>query len=100
MEETVARFFRARALGGSLHLLDLNDWETWDPGRVSYRDETETGWLIRMGGDGHRIVRTAIELDVVLRESVSVRVLHLYIGEALLDDARRRWEDMKHKYKQ
>ena len=83
-----------------MHLLDLNDWETWDPDRVSYRDETEAGWLTRMGGDGHRIVRTAADLDLVLRESVSARVLHLYIGEALLDDARRRWEDMKHKYKQ
>jgi len=100
MERTVARFFRARALGGNLHLLDLNDWETWDPGKVSYRDEAEAGWLSRMGGDAHRIVRTAAELDVVLRESVSARVLHLYIGEGLLDDARRRWEDMKHKYKQ
>jgi hypothetical protein len=98
MERAAKRFFRARALGGSLHLLDFNDWEEWDSGKITYRDEAEAGWLTRIGGNAHRMIRTAAELDAVLRESVSARVFHLYIGDGLLDEARRRWEDMKQKY--
>ncbi|HLW47343.1 MAG TPA: hypothetical protein VKW09_06200 [bacterium] len=99
MDPAAERFFRARALAGNLHLLDFNDWEEWNSAKVSYRDEAEAEWLTRMGGNAHRMIRTPAELDSVLRESVSARVFHLYIGERLLDEARRRWEDMKRQYK-
>jgi hypothetical protein len=28
---------------------------------------------------------------------VSARIFHLYVGESVLEDAKRRWEDMKQK---
>ena len=86
-------------MGGNLHLPDFNDWEEWDAGKVSYRDRAEAEWLTRMGGNAHRMIRTGADLDAVLRESVSARVFHLYVGEHLLDQARRHWEDMKQKYR-
>jgi hypothetical protein len=33
------RFFRATALAGELHLIDLSDWDDWELGKIQYRDE-------------------------------------------------------------
>jgi hypothetical protein len=93
------RFFRARALAGELHFVDFHDWEAWDPAKVVYRDEAEATWLKRMGGHEHLMIRTPAELDAALRESVSARIFHLYVGESVLEDAKRRWEEMKQKPK-
>lgn len=93
--ELADRFFKATALAGELHLTDFNYWDEWDPAKVTYRDEAEASWLKRMGGNEHRVIRTTVELEAALGDSVSARGLQLYIADGLLDEARRLWERMK-----
>lgn len=93
------RFFRAAALAGELHFIDLSDWDNWDSGKVQYRDDTEVSWLMRTGAGERRVVRTAAELDAAIVESASPRGIYLYISEGLIQEARRRWEEMTRKRK-
>jgi hypothetical protein len=86
------RYFRATALTGDLHFLDLNDWDPWDPARLAFRDETEVQWLLRTGAGERRIVRTAADLDAAIQDSAVPRSIYLYVHESLLDEARARWE--------
>jgi len=95
----VERFFKATAVAGDLHLIDFNDWDEWNSGQVRYRDEAEASWLKRIGGNEHRMIRTAAELDAALEESVSARIFHLYIGEDLVEEAKHRWDEMKQRRK-
>src|SRR5579864_1547505 len=89
------RFFRATALDGELHLIDLYDWDSWELEKVQYRSEAEVSWLMRTGAGERRIVRTAAELEGVLKESASPRAIYLYVSESLTEEAKRRWEEMK-----
>lgn len=93
------RFFRAAALAGELHLIDLSDWDDWELEKVQYRDEAEVSWLMRTGAGERRVVRTAVELDSVLEESASPRAISLYVSEGLTEEAKRRWEEMRQKHK-
>jgi len=90
------RFFRATALASSLHLIDLSDWDPWEPSNIQYRNDAEVGWLMRTGASERRIVRTVAELDAALEESASPRGIYLYISESLIGEAERLWEEMKH----
>lgn len=92
------RFFRAAALAGELHLVDLSDWDDWDATKVQYRDEAEVRWLMRTGASERRIVRTAAELDAVIADSASPRGIYLYVSEALIQETKRRWEELKGKH--
>jgi hypothetical protein len=93
------RFFRAIAHTGELHLRDLHDWEDWNSERVEYRDEAEVSWLMRTGAGERRIVCTAAELDAALKETTAHRSVYLYVSERLIEDAKRRWEEMKQRHK-
>jgi len=94
------RFFRATALAGSLHLLDLHEWEPWDSSRIQYRSNDEVQWLLRLRGEhDHRVILTAAELDAVITESAAPSAVSLYVSEVLLDETRRRWEAMKRQRK-
>jgi hypothetical protein len=93
------RFFRATAYTGELHLRDFHDWEDWNLERVEFRDETEVSWLMRTGAGERRIVRTVAELDATLKETTAYRSVSLYVSERLIDDAKRRWEEMKQRHK-
>jgi hypothetical protein len=90
-----ARYFKATALAGNLHLNDLGDWDLWQPSRLDYRDEAEVRWLLRASAVGRRIVRTVAELATAVEDSASSRSIYLYIHETLLEDARCRWEETK-----
>jgi len=92
------RFFRASARAGSLQVLDLHEWEPWEPARIQYRNQAEVEWLIRIRGDDPRVIRTVTELDAVITESAEPRLVTLYISEDLLDEARRRWEAVQHRH--
>lgn len=89
------RFFRATALAGDLHFIDLNDWDGWDLQRIAYRDEAEVRWLVQAGAGERRIVRTAAELDAAIADSATPRSIYLYVHEALLAEAQSRWEMMR-----
>ncbi len=89
------RFFRATALAGDLHLIDLDDWDPWEPRRLQYRDSMEVQWLLRMTSGEHRVIHTIDALDAVIAESALPRGIYLYVDERLLDAARRRWEARK-----
>lgn len=89
------RFFRATALTGDLHFIDLNDWDPWEPNRIAYRDEAEVRWLVRAGAGDRRIVRTAAELGAAIDDSASPRSIYLYVHETLLEETRSRWEGMR-----
>lgn len=89
------RFFRATALAGELHLIDFHDWDDWEPDKVRYRDEAEVRWLMRTGAGERRIVRTTAELEAALEESASPHGIYLYVSESLVDEVRRRWQEMK-----
>ena len=91
------RFFRAAALAGELHLVDLSDWDDWDSKKVQYRDDAEVRWLMRTGASERRIVRTAAQLDAVIADSASPRGIYLYVGERLIPETQRRWEEMQRK---
>jgi len=93
------RFFRAAALAGELHLIDLSDWDDWDSEKVQYRDEAEVSWLMRTGAGERRIVRTAAELDAAIDESASPHGIYLYVSESLLEETTRRWQEMTRKRK-
>jgi hypothetical protein len=93
------RFFRAAALAGELHLIDLSDWDDWDLGKVQYRDEAEVSWLMRTGAGERRVIRTAAELDAAIDESASPRGIYLYVSESLLEETKRRWQEMTRKGK-
>ncbi len=93
------RFFRATALAGELHLIDFHDLDDWEPDKVQYRDEAEVHWLMRTGAGERRIVRMTAELDAALEESASPHGIYLYVSESLVDDVRRRWEEMKQRRK-
>ena len=84
------RFFRATAVAGEMHLIDLPDWEPWEPSRIQYRDETEVEWLVRAGGDKRRVIRTVAQLDAAIEESKPAQSIYLYVHECLLDEARDR----------
>ena len=92
------RFFRATAFTGELHLRDLDDWEDWNSEQVVYRDEAEVSWLMRTGAGERRVVRTAAELDATLKETTAHRSVYLYVSERLIEDAKRRWEEMKQRH--
>ena len=93
------RFFRATALAGELHLIDLSDWDDWDSGKVQYRDETEVSWLMRTGAGERRVVHTAAELGAAIVESASPRGIYLYISDSLIEEAKRRWKEITQKRK-
>ena len=93
------RFFRATALAGELHLIDLSDWDDWDSGKVQYRDETDVSWLMRTGAGERRVVHTAAELDAAIVESASPRGIYLYISDSLIEEAKRRWKEITQKRK-
>lgn len=93
------RFFRAAALAGELHLIDLSDWDDWELEKVQYPDEAEVSWLMRTGAGERRVVRTAAELDAAIEESASPRGIYLYVNESLLEEAKRRWQKMTRKRK-
>jgi len=91
------RFFRALAVDRDLHFSDLNDWESWDPTRIMYRNDAEVRWLMRTRAAARRIIRTVVELGTAIDESADSRIISLYVGESLLHEARSRWESMKQK---
>jgi len=93
------RFFRATALAGELHLIDFHDWDDWESEKVQYRSEAEVSWLMRTGAGERRVVRTATELDAAIVESASPRGIYLYVSEDLIQEVRRRWQEMKQKRK-
>ena len=93
------RFFRATALAGELHFIDLSDWDDWDSGKVQYRDETEVSWLMRTGAGERRVIRTVAELDAAIDESASPHGIYLYVSESLLEETTRRWQEMARKGK-
>jgi hypothetical protein len=93
------RFFRAAALAGELHLIDLSDWDDWDSGKVQYRDEAEVSWLMRTGAGERRVIHTVTELDAAIDESASPRGIYLYVSESLLEETKRRWHEMTRKRK-
>ena len=93
------RFFRAAALAGELHLIDLSDWDDWDSEKVQYRDEAEVSWLMRTGARERRVLRTAAELETAIEESASPRGIYLYVTESLLEKTTRRWEQTTRKLK-
>ena len=82
------RFFRAAALAGELHFIDLSDWDDWDSGKVQYRDDTEVSWLMRTGAGERRVIRTVAELDAAIVESAAPRGIYLYPAGA--SSSRRR----------
>ena len=84
------RFFRAAALAGELHLIDLSDWDDWELENVQYRDEAEVSWLMRTGAGERRVVRTTAELDDAIVESASPRANYFYVSENLIEEAKRR----------
>jgi hypothetical protein len=87
------RFFRATALVGELHLIDIHDWEDWELDNVLYRTEAEVRWLMRTGGGERRVVRTVADLDTALEDSASPHGMYLYVSESLIDEVKRRWEE-------
>jgi hypothetical protein len=89
------RFFRATALAGDLHFIDLNNWDPWEPNRIAYRDEAEVRWLVRAGAGERQIVRTAAELGTAIDDSASPRSIYLYVHESLLEEARSRWQETR-----
>ena len=91
------RFFRATAVAGYLYLRDLQDWDKWNPARLQFRDEAEANWLTWIFRGDRRIVLTVAELDAALEESTSPQGIHLYVSECLIDEAKRRWLEMKYK---
>lgn len=93
------RFFRATALAGELHFIDLSDWDDWEIDKVQYRDDAEVSWLIRTGAGERRVVRTPVDLDAALEESASPHAIYLYVSDRLIEEAKRRWEEMKRKRK-
>jgi hypothetical protein len=50
---------------------------------------------MRAGAGERRIVRTAAELDAALHESAAPRGIYLFVSESLIEEATRRWEEMK-----
>jgi hypothetical protein len=93
------RFFRATALAGELHLIDFHDWDDWVLEKIQYRDEAEVSWLVRTGAGERRVVRTAAELDAAIEDSASPCGIYLYVSESLIQEAKRRWEEMKRERK-
>jgi hypothetical protein len=93
------RFFRATALAGELHLIDFHDWDDWDLEKVQYRDEAEVSWLMRTGASERRVIRTVPELDAAIVESASPRGIYLYVNESLIEEAKRRWQEVTRKRK-
>jgi len=93
------RFFRATALAGDLHLIDLYDWDPWEPKRIQYRDAAEVQWLMRTTSGEHRVIHTSEALDAVIAESALPHGIYLYVDERLLDAARRYWEATKQRRK-
>lgn len=93
--EPAGRFFRATALGGDLHFIDVNDWDQWEPGRIRYLDEAEVQWLVRAGAGDRRIIRAAAELDGAIQDSAPSQSVYLYLDETLSQDALGRWEEMR-----
>jgi hypothetical protein len=84
------RFFRAAALAGELHFIDLSDWDDWDVEKVQYRDEAEVSWLMRTGAGERRVISTAAEFGATIDESASPRGIYLYVSESLLEETTRR----------
>lgn len=93
--EPAGRFFRATALGGDLHFIDVNDWDQWEPSRIRYLDEAEVRWLVRAGAGDRRIIRAAAELESAIQDSAPSQSVYLYLDEALSHDALGRWEEMR-----
>ena len=89
------RFFRATALGGDLHLVDLNDWDQWESARLRFLDDAEVRWLVRASTRDRRVIRAAAELESAIRDSAPSQSVYLYVDEALSQDARDRWEEMR-----
>jgi len=56
-------------------VLDLHEWEPWEPARIQYRNQAEVEWLIRIRGDDPRVIRTVTELDAVITESAEPRLV-------------------------
>jgi hypothetical protein len=50
---------------------------------------------MRTGAGERRVVRTAAELDAAIVESASPRGIYLFVSESLIEEATRRWEEMK-----
>jgi hypothetical protein len=67
--------------------------------KVQYRDEAEVGWLMRTGAGERRVIRTTAELDAAIEESASPRGIYLYVSESLLEETKRRWQEMTRKRK-
>lgn len=93
--EPGGRFFRATALGGDLHFIDVNDWDQWEPSRIRYLDEAEVQWLVRAGAGDRRIIRAAAELESAILDSAPSQSVYLYLDETLSQDALGRWEEMR-----
>jgi len=89
------RYFRATALAGDLHFIDLYDWGQWDPRRIQVRDVAEVKWLMRTTSGERRVIQTVEALDTAMAESTVAIGIYLYINERLLDEARQRWGAMK-----
>lgn len=93
--EPAGRFFRATALGGDLHFIDVNDWDQWEPSRIRYLDEAEVRWLVRASARDRRIIRAAAELESAIQDSAPSQSVYLYVDETLSQDAVGRWEEMR-----
>ena len=93
--EPAGRFFRATALGGDLHFIDVNDWDQWEPSRIRYLDEAEVRWLVRASAGDRRIIRVVAELESAIQDSAPSQSVYLYLDETLSQDALGRWEEMR-----
>lgn len=94
------RFFFAAAVWGKLRLRDIPDWGPWNPHRIAYWDEVYLDAVSHLAVTGRK-VRTAAELDEVLAASRDVPGIRtLWIGEDLLDDVRRWWEEGRRRTEQ
>jgi hypothetical protein len=54
---------------------------------------------MRTGAGERRVIRTAAELDAAIMESASPRGIYLYVSESLLEETKRRWQEMTRKRK-
>ena len=92
---TQEKFFRASSMAGRLHLSDIGDYGFWDADCIRYgTEEYIRAAFVKETGD--RFVRTAQELDAALEATRGVPgVRTIWIREDLLEEARRRWEEMK-----
>jgi hypothetical protein len=88
------RYFPATLLNGKVYTDGFGERGPWDTGCLAFQDEATVEILVTRVG--HRKVRTAEELQAVLRESeAGLPAIRTWVSEELEQFARRLWEESR-----